>query len=135
MAISMRSAPRAAQAAAFDLFSSAEEAWFWYVRCQRLRLDNARPSTTNARFNRPCDPDDIYLVAMRLHRQHLLHKGHLRVLAKYGLAECPPDYRCVKQRTDLVIWRQALDKLSEPLRLKGIILPAINHSDNTLITH
>ncbi len=117
----LRCLPQPVREGTFDLFASAEEAWFWFARCQRLRADNARPDTSKATFNRPCDPDDIYLIAMRLYRQHQLNDGHLRVLAKFGFAECPPDHRCAGQRTELVIWRQALDRLSEPMRHKGIV--------------
>ncbi|MBT4890054.1 MAG: hypothetical protein HON65_10930 [Rhodospirillales bacterium] len=106
-----------------DLFHSAEEAWFWFMRCQSLRLNNASSDDCPAQFVRPCEPDDIYCAVMRLHREKMLARRHLRVLAKSGLAERPPDYRCESEREALKLWQEALELLAEVLRKKGIVSP------------
>lgn len=105
-----------------NLFNTAEEAWFWFARCQRLRGDNAKNDKNSSPLSRPCEPDDIYRETLRLHRTHIIHSRHLQVLAKYGLAGCPPDSRLSDEKTALILWREALDALSVPLRKKKIVI-------------
>lgn len=102
-------------------FSHAEEAWFWFVHCQRVRREGARLRGDGPRFARPCDPDDIYRALMGLHSRSIVSSRHLRVLATYGLRGCPPDSRCPDERPAARLWDEALDRLARPLRDKGII--------------
>jgi hypothetical protein len=102
-------------------FSHAAEAWFWFVHCQRVRREGARLQGGATVFRRPCDPDDIYCAIMRLHSRALVTSAHLRVLAAYGLRGSPPDTRCAEERSAARLWDEAIDRLSTPLREKGII--------------
>jgi|APTNR8051073442_1049403.scaffolds.fasta_scaffold04486_10 hypothetical protein len=102
-------------------FSGAEEAWFWFVRCQMLRRSGARLGSGERRFQRPCDPDDIYSVASQLFRQGVLRARHLRVLSDFGIIGRPPDRRCAEEETAVALWREALDRMSVILRAKGVI--------------
>lgn len=102
-------------------FSHTEEAWFWFVHCQRVRREGARLHGSSTIFERPCDPDDIYRALMRLHARSAVSSAHLRILATYGLRGCPPDTRCAEERPAAQLWEEALDRLSTPLRDKGII--------------
>ena len=50
-------------------FESAEEAWFWFVRCQQVRREGAHLGDGVGQITRPCDPDDIYRAVMSLARR------------------------------------------------------------------
>lgn len=102
-------------------FAHAEEAWFWFVHCQRVRREGARLRDAGGRFERPCDPDDIYCALRRLHARAILSASHLHVLAKFGLRGSPPDSRCGEERIAARLWSEALDRLTTPLREKGIV--------------
>ena len=102
-------------------FQSAEEAWFWYVRCQKARDDGARMEADMAREARPCDPDDMYRAVKHLSCNKTINRHHVRVLLNYGHDERPPDPRCREEQHPHRLWNEALDKLSTVLRKKDII--------------
>ncbi|MCP5367661.1 MAG: hypothetical protein H6907_11435 [Hyphomicrobiales bacterium] len=104
-------------------FDSAEEAWFWYVRCQVARNDGARFVANSGLFVRPCEPDDIFCAVMQLIRSRKISRQHLRVLMAYGLREAPPDPRCGEEAAHAALWDLALDRLTTRLRAKGIVAP------------
>ncbi|MFO1152108.1 MAG: hypothetical protein U1E42_00380 [Rhodospirillales bacterium] len=101
-------------------FDSAEQAWFWFVRCQVVRRDGARLSP-GGNMHRPCDPDDIYVALMNLQRRAVLRPSHLNILGRFGLEGRPPDPRCREETTAAKLWDEALDRLTTVLRDKGII--------------
>lgn len=102
-------------------FSTAEEAWFWFVRCQLVRREGAQLGGGGGSFQRPCDPDDVYRIAMKLSRKGVIGKEHLCVLGTFGLTGRPPDARCANEAQASRLWNEALDRLSTVLREKGII--------------
>jgi hypothetical protein len=101
-------------------FTTAEEAWFWFVRHQ-VRRERAQLAAGNGQFARPCDPDDVYRAVMGLARRGILAGSHLKALAKFGLTGRPPDARCRDETCDARLWVEALDRLSTVLRGKGIV--------------
>ena len=103
------------------LFVDAEEAWFWFMRSERARLDGARLSEQASNDTRPCDPDDLYRVVMALRHRHRLGDDHLKVLVQYGWRECPPDERVREEAHALDLWHEALDRLTTVLKAKGIV--------------
>lgn len=111
---------RAASQRPINPFQSAEEAWFWFVRCQQVRREGAQLGGGGA-FSRPCDPDDIYRAVVGLHRRGVLGRSHLTVLGTFGLIGRPPDARCGDEALPAKLWAEALDRLSTILRGKGII--------------
>jgi hypothetical protein len=102
-------------------FTTAEEAWFWFVRCHQVRREGAQLADSKRQFARPCDPDDVYRAVMGLARRGILAGTHLKALAKFGLAGRPPDARCRDETDDARLWDEALDRLSTILRVKGIV--------------
>lgn len=102
-------------------FAHAEEAWFWFVRCHRLRREGARLSDGPAATARPCDPDDIYRAVQDLARRGRLGAGHLQVLAAFGLREAPPDPRRLDEARAARLWAESLDRLTTVLREKAIV--------------
>lgn len=101
-------------------FNSAEEAWFWFVRCQQVRQEGARLGDSGL-FMRPCDPDDVYRAVKALMHQGLLRTQHLKALATFGMNGRPPDARRPDEVTAGRLWIEALDHLSTILRMKGIV--------------
>lgn len=101
-------------------FRSAEEAFFWFVRCQIVRRDGARFEAGNG-LRRPCDPDDVYLVIITLRRRRVLDAAHLETLGRFGILGRPPDRRCREEEAAARRWDEALDRLTTPLRAKGIL--------------
>jgi hypothetical protein len=53
-------------------FVNAEEAWFWFIRCQKARADGARFEANVANKVIPCDPDDLYRAVKLFERQRRL---------------------------------------------------------------
>ena len=102
-------------------FESAEEAWFWFVRCQQVRRDGAKLDPELDSTSRPCDPDDVYCAADRLLRTGLIGSAHAKVLGYFGLLQQTPDSRCPEQAQAARFWTEAMDRLSSPLRAKGIV--------------
>lgn len=109
-------------------FQSGEDAWFWFVRCQRLRDDRVQPISSMGTLARPCDPDDIYRAVKRLYKQHLLSAAHLRILSQYGLAERAPDKRCSEEIAAARLWEEAIALLEQLLKAKGIV--ALSQQNN-----
>ncbi len=102
-------------------FESAEEAWFWFVRCQQVRRDGARLDPELDSTSRPCDPDDVFCAADRLLRSGVIGSAHAKVLGSFGVLQRTPDPRCPEQARAARFWTEAMDRLSSPLRAKGIV--------------
>lgn len=102
-------------------FDNAQEAWFWFVRCQRLRMEGGRLMDQPVQTVRPCDPDDLYRAVISLARKGRISQAHLGVLGRYGIADRPPDPRCRNEQTAAHLWDDALDGLTTVLRNKGIV--------------
>jgi hypothetical protein len=101
-------------------FTSAEESWFWFVRCSRLRQAGARLAGTSE-WSRPCSPDDIYRTVADLYRRKLLNRRQLQVLSHFGWQERAPDPRLGEEECAFRAWRSALEILENSLRSKGIV--------------
>ncbi len=114
--------PRCEDEVSATPFASAEEAWFWFVRCHRIRREGGtfRHAATSA-LQRPCDPDDIYRAVVRTVREGFLHSAHLTALGTFGLLGRPPDPRREDEENAARLWTEALDALSYVLRKKGIL--------------
>lgn len=102
-------------------FGSAEEAWFWFIRCQQIRREGARLDSELEATSRPCDPDDVYRAADRLLRSGVIRSAHVKVLSHFGRLQRAPDPRCPEQAKAALFWTEAVDRLASPLRAKGIV--------------
>ncbi len=105
------------------LFASAEQAWFWFVRCQAARIDGARVVADIGAVTRPCDPDDIYNAVTRLWRGGVIGQAHLQVLEYYGLVERLPDRRVAAESRKADLWDEAMLALRDVLVRRGIVDP------------
>jgi hypothetical protein len=57
--------------------------------------------------------------ALRARRVDLVHARILRV---WGERQLPPNPRYATEACDFRLWREALDRLEWPLRVKGIVV-------------
>lgn len=103
-------------------FDSAEAAWFWCVRVSDAIHAGARSggfinSDWGSRF-RPCEAVDIQSVVLRLSRNRILDRNHVRVLGFYGKRRLRPPS---SSRNACRLWFEAMDRLTPVLQQKGII--------------
>ena len=101
-------------------FSGPEQAWFWAMAALAARHDGQREGGS-ARVPRPCEPDDVIKCLDGLYRHHRIDLAHARVLRIWGERGVAPDPRYHAERADAVLWREAMERLSWPLRMKGIV--------------
>lgn len=102
-------------------FLDAQEAWFWFMRSQKARLEGAKFTGGAQDIGRPCDPDDLYRFVMELVRVGKIGRHHLKVLATFGIKEQAPDGRLREESRACLLWNEALDRLTTILRQKEII--------------
>ena len=90
-------------------FPDVETAWFWAMREIEAR-----------REGRPVDERlDVIVKALdRLYRQRKIELAHARILRIWGERGRAPNHR---DAGDLRLWREAIDRLTWPLKVKGII--------------
>jgi hypothetical protein len=99
-------------------FPDAESAWFWCVQTTEARHEGARQRAGHGDTPRPCEAVDIQKVVLRLIDKKLLQEPHVRTLGRYGRAQLRPSG---KIRRDVLLWTQAMQRLTPPLQQKGIV--------------
>ncbi len=102
-------------------FASAEQAWFWFVRCQTARIWCARGVADAGGVVRPCDPDDVYNAVMRLKQGGALTDRHLQVIEYYGLVERLPDPRDLREQPKHDLWCATMAALEPELIARDIV--------------
>lgn len=113
--------PKPVSAVETQAFSTAEEAWFWFIQAQAARNEGARFSAGQGLVARPCEPIDILKVVDRLYRQRRLVMDHLLVLRHYGRRLMAPDVRRIKEVKAHALWVEALERMTPALERKGIV--------------
>lgn len=121
MSTSLCRAPRLASMAATEPFATAEQAWIWTMQALLARREGARILAGRGQVARPCEPDDVIRCLDRLYRQRRIDLAHARILRIWGERGMAPNPRFPSERGDSRLWREALDRLDFPLRLKGIV--------------
>ncbi|MBS7809513.1 hypothetical protein [Roseococcus pinisoli] len=107
-----------------EAFTSAEEAWFWTMSALIARREGARIVAGKGLAPRPCEPDDVVKCLDRLYRQRRIELAHARILRIWGERGTAPDPRHLRERGDFRLWREAMNRLEWPLRVKGIVAGA-----------
>jgi hypothetical protein len=102
-------------------FASTEDAWHWTMAALVARRDGAGPILNIGRVARPCEPDDVVKCLDRLYRQRRIDLTHARILRIWGERQCAPDPHHPRERRDWKIWREAMERLDWPLRMRGIV--------------
>jgi hypothetical protein len=102
-------------------FRSAEEAWFWTMAALRARREGARYSANQGKVSRPCEPDDVVKCLDTLYRGRRIDLTHARILRVWGERQAAPNPAYATERGEWRLWREAMDRLEWPLRVKGIV--------------
>ena len=100
------------------LFENAEEAWMWFCFCESLPKSFKRSGKT---ATWPCETSDIAIVVKRLLQQKILTQEHLKILSLYGLKQIPPYEKDGDPKRHCQLWKQALQRILKPLKMKGIV--------------
>jgi hypothetical protein len=101
-------------------FHDVEQAWFWTMGALRARREGERKGGRS--MPRPCEPDDIIKCLDQLYRNRRIDLGHARVLRIWGERQVAPDAARSGDHTAAVLWQEAMERLSWPLRVKGIVV-------------
>ena len=99
-------------------FETAQDAWMWFCFCETT--PKAKQSSCSE-FSYPCEPSDIAIIIKRLFMQKKISKAQLDILEKYGIKQMPPHENYGDSKRICLLWKQALERILEPLRTKGII--------------
>jgi hypothetical protein len=102
-------------------FDSAEAAWLWTMAALTARREGARYTAGKGLISRPCDPDDVVKCLDGLYRQKRISLAHARILRIWGERQITPSSAVAAERGDHALWVEALERLSWPLRVKGIV--------------
>ena len=102
-------------------FRDAEQAWLWTMSCLIARREGARSTAGLGQVARPCEPDDVVKCLDGLYRQRRIDLVHARILRIWGERQIAPNPAFPRERCDWRLWREALDRLEWPLRVKGIV--------------
>ena len=103
-------------------FRNAEEAWLWTMAALTARREGARYSANQGKVARPCEPDDVVKCLDGLYRRRRIELLHARILRIWGERQASPNLAFPRERSDFRLWREALDRLEWPLRVKGIVV-------------
>lgn len=126
----MPSAPRPSHSRIFaslaktEPFASAEEAWIWTMSALVARREGARIAAGKGAVQRPCEPDDVIKCLDRLYRQRRIELAHARIMRIWGERGTAPSPNHLQERGDFRLWREAMNRLEWPLRVKGIVAGA-----------
>lgn len=104
-------------------FRDATEAWFWTMAALVARREASPRGVDGAGRPRPALPEDILRCLDTLYRQRRIDLLHARILRIWGERGMAPNPDRPDERYDAYIWREALERLEWPLRVKGFIAP------------
>ena len=99
-------------------FDNAQEVWLWFCFCEMTPKSGSK---SDCKTTRPCETSDVAIIVKRLVRDKILTQEHLKVLSLYGLKQMPPYEKCGDPIQHCALWKQALQRILEPLKVKGIV--------------
>ncbi len=105
-------------------FRDAEEAWLWTMAALVARREGSPRGVDGAGVPRPAVPEDVLRCLDTLYRRRRVDLLHARILRIWGERGMAPDPSRAAERSDSQIWREALQRLEWPLRVKGVIAVA-----------
>ena len=97
-------------------FASTEAAWFWTAGSLRARQEGAALPGPG-----PCQPEDVVKCLDELYRRRRVELLHVRILRIWGWRGRAPNPAWPRERCDWRLWREALNRLDWPLRVRGIV--------------
>ncbi len=102
-------------------FRDATEAWFWTMAALVARREASAILTRQSGPPRPTQPEDILRCLDNLYRRRRIDLLHARILRLWGERGIAPNPARAGERCDALIWREALERLEWPLRVKGYL--------------
>ena len=99
-------------------FENAEDAWFWAMAALSARR-SGQPMPEG-----PCEPDEVVKALDQLYRRRRIELVHSRILRIWGERQRAPNQAYALERSDAQLWRQAIDRLSWSLIVRGIVVPS-----------
>ena len=103
-------------------FDRAEDAWRWAHAGRTAQLEGARFTAGLADTPRPCEPADVLHAVQRLHRAGRIGPDHLSELVRCGRDDPQRAVGPEQQRRRARLWAEAMDRLTDPLTAKGIVV-------------
>jgi hypothetical protein len=91
------------------------------MKALMARRDGARYTANKGLVARPCEPDDVVRCLDTLYRRRRIDLVHARILRIWGERGIAPNPGYTGERCDARLWREAIDRLEWPLRVKGIV--------------
>jgi hypothetical protein len=85
------------------------------------RREGARYTANRGKTVRPCEPDDVVKCLDALYRRRRIDLVHARILRIWGERQVSPNPAVASERCDWRLWREAMERLEWPLRVKGIV--------------
>lgn len=125
-----KTSPAATRKPPIQPFHSAEEAWFWTMAALKARREGSRSIVDTGKVSRPCSPDDVVRCLDTLYRRRRIDLVHARILRIWGERQIAPNPGIGSERCDWRLWREALDRLDWPLRVKGIVASISERKEN-----
>jgi hypothetical protein len=113
--------PRPTPSERTEPFRSAEDAWMWTMAALMARREGRHHTSNQSRIARPCEPDDVLRCLDALYRRRRIDLVHARILRIWGERQAAPDPTYPSERCDYRLWKEALNRLEWPLRVKGIV--------------
>ena len=102
-------------------FRDAQEAWLWTVAALVARRERSPRGVDGSGVPRPAMPEDILRCLDGLYRQRRIDLVHARILRIWGERGIAPNPCRPGQHSDARFWREAMDRLEWPLRVRGIV--------------
>ena len=101
-------------------FASAEAAWFCAVQALQPGRVGIAEST-----------GDVVKCLDTLYRHRRIDILHARILRIWGVRGVAPNPNRARERSDWLVWREAMDRLDTALRARGIVVgPMLPNPEN-----
>lgn len=104
-------------------FPTADAAFLWTMAAIRDR--NRGVVSHSERDAAPITPDEVIRCLDTLYRARRIDLFDAKILRKWGDRGRAPDPKFPAEVADWAVWRGALDKLSYPLRQRGIVASSL----------
>lgn len=109
-----------------QIFNNAEDLWFWFMKAVEANNDGALKRSGAGAMTRPCEPNDIFQILNRLHRNRQLLIDHMRILSHYGKRGYAPDNKRPHEMKAATLWHEAFAVLRPIFEQKNFVMDLIH---------
>ena len=100
-----------------ESFDNAEEAWFWFCRCLKIKNEGPRAHSDSQNKLKILEVCDIHRIVARLP----ISERILRVMMRFGFLGQPPDHNARARKGDEALWSMGIAAFEVELRRKDAI--------------